>query len=808
MKRLSTMFFTLAILASVTGEAIGQFTTNWERNTPPTDPSWMGSSSNTERSVSFGVVGGTRYLLAVRNASAIMPSTAVKVLNPNDGSEISNLDMTGYTGTGSFAISDAEISDDGKIFVCNMTGNNFHPFRLNMWSAINGTRTEVLNYPNPQDATRSNETFELGRVCTVVGDYSAGTAVAYVMNTKANATVDNRGVVLRFTQTGANSAFSNTPTVIRLSDNATTSNASVVPTGLGESDFYVNSNGVALKKYSSTGTLLGTVSNAIVPLVSNEIKFLGKNGSDEYLAVYTYSTAAAGTQRVSIVNVQGGNTSTVSLFGSTPTMSSFSNLNGTGGVDFEIRSDGLINIFMLATNNGIGSYTTTSALIPATYSATLTGSTGFRTLASPVANTALSSLLSGLWTQGFTGASTTSGTSNVYFHPNGTNTFVSATNMSNTISAGHGVLVAVYEDNDPSTAGVQGGFPKTLSVTGIANSGDVAVTPTHTSGDEYFLAGNPYNSTIDWDLVTKGSDVYSIAWVLKNDGEFDSWNGSVGDLTDGLIAPFQGFFYAYSGELSSVTFTEASKTSGGTFRGKDANPVAFRLVLGREGRENATWLQFAEDGTFGRDAKDAPKMTSLSSDVMQIATKELETGASMDIHYLPMITETLDLPLNIVANSGGAFSLSVEASTLPEGWSVMVRDAASGRVYNLTTERFEFETDEISSAQSRFTLIVEPNTSTSIETATELPDGIALEQNYPNPFNPTTRISYTMPVSGTAHLAVYDLLGREVAVLVNGPVAAGSQFVNFDASALSSGVYMYRLTAGGQTLTRKMTLMK
>jgi hypothetical protein len=57
-------------------------------------------------------------------------------------------------------------------------------------------------------------------------------------------------------------------------------------------------------------------------------------------------------------------------------------------------------------------------------------------------------------------------------------------------------------------------------------------------------------------------------------------------------------------------------------------------------------------------------------------------------------------------------------------------------------------------------------------------------------------------------LAVYDLLGREVAVLVNGSVVAGSHIVNFDASALGSGVYIYRLNSGGQTITRKMTLVK
>ena len=806
MKRFYTTLYTVLICLFSVQLANAQFTTNWERKTPPTDPSWMGNNTNNDRSMSFGVVDGTRYLVVAKN------SNIIKLLNPNDGSEISNLDMTGYTGTGTFLVGDVDVTDDGKIFACNTTGNHFHPFRLNMWSTVGGTRTEVLNFPNSQDATKGNETFELGRTCTVVGDYSAGTAVAYVMNTKtANVAAENDGVVLRFTQTGANAAFSNTPAVIRLSDNVTATNATVIPTGLGVSDFYVNSNGNALKKYTSTGTLLGSVSTAVISGASNDIRFLGKNGDDEYLAVYSYSVAAAGTQRVGILEVQDGNTSTVSLFGSTPSMSSFANGNGTGGVDFEIGTDGLINIFMLATNNGIGSYTTTSQLIPATYSVTLTGSSSFRTLASPVANTTLSTLMSGLWTQGFTGSGNAGFTSNIYLHPNGSSNFVVPTNITNTISAGHGVLAWVYADNDPSTGGVQGGFPKTISVTGIQNSGDVAVTPSHTTGDEYFLAGNPYNATIDWDLVTKGADVYPIAWVLGTDGEFDSWNGSVGDLTDGLIAPFQGFFYAYSGATSGVTFTTGSQTSGGTFRGKEVSPIAVRLALSRDGHENSTWLQFAEDGTFGRDAKDAPKMASLSSDVMQIATQELESGAKMDIHYLPLIRESIQLPLSFVATRGGEFELSTSTSTLPEGWLLSVHDAETGTTTALLNgESFRFTTPaRAASDPVRFTLIIDPSQTTSTkDDGRGTMDEFALLQNYPNPFNPSTQIRFTLQSSNVTRLTVYDVVGREVAVLVNGVMSAGAHSVSFDASNLSSGVYLYKLEAGGQVLTKRMTLMK
>ena len=86
----------------------------------------------------------------------------------------------------------------------------------------------------------------------------------------------------------------------------------------------------------------------------------------------------------------------------------------------------------------------------------------------------------------------------------------------------------------------------------------------------------------------------------------------------------------------------------------------------------------------------------------------------------------------------------------------------------------------------------------------------ALEQNYPNPFNPTT-IDFTLPAEGMASLKVYNILGQEVATLLNHEqMDEGDQTVDFDASALSSGVYYYRLflNDGEFTAVKKMMLLK
>ncbi len=96
------------------------------------------------------------------------------------------------------------------------------------------------------------------------------------------------------------------------------------------------------------------------------------------------------------------------------------------------------------------------------------------------------------------------------------------------------------------------------------------------------------------------------------------------------------------------------------------------------------------------------------------------------------------------------------------------------------------------------------------------PTEFILEQNYPNPFNPSTSINYSIPVSSFISLRIYNVLGKEIATLVNEEKPAGSYEVNFSAEDLTSGIYFYKLQAGdpesssgqGFVETKKMVLMK
>ena len=89
-----------------------------------------------------------------------------------------------------------------------------------------------------------------------------------------------------------------------------------------------------------------------------------------------------------------------------------------------------------------------------------------------------------------------------------------------------------------------------------------------------------------------------------------------------------------------------------------------------------------------------------------------------------------------------------------------------------------------------------------------VPGMFALHQNYPNPFNPNTQIRYALPEASVVRVEVYNSLGQQVAILVDGYMNAGYHQVSFNATGLSSGVYLYKITTPNYSTTKKMLLMK
>ena len=146
-------------------------------------------------------------------------------------------------------------------------------------------------------------------------------------------------------------------------------------------------------------------------------------------------------------------------------------------------------------------------------------------------------------------------------------------------------------------------------------------------------------------------------------------------------------------------------------------------------------------------------------------------------------------PYDAGTEDGSEFTLS-NSATSPQGTITSIRG----------TGKFSDEPMAMLSFDLKRT-----NVNTESE---ELPTEVTLSGNYPNPFNPETTIRYGLPKAGDVRLAVYNLLGQEVAILVDQSKSAGHHTVRFGAGDLPSGVYVYRLHAGNETIVRTMMLVK
>ncbi len=174
-----------------------------------------------------------------------------------------------------------------------------------------------------------------------------------------------------------------------------------------------------------------------------------------------------------------------------------------------------------------------------------------------------------------------------------------------------------------------------------------------------------------------------------------------------------------------------------------------------------------------------------------------------------------------ILENGGRIAMSLGSPLYPNGHLVMLAGFTSdGRVIvhdPAKSNGYQYIHDKTQLSQSWFnkggvTYTFYPISSISSiddnQVIKNVVDGFELYQNYPNPFNPTTTISWLSPVSGWQSLKIYDILGNEVAALVDEYKEAGKYEVVFDASSFSSGVYIYKIESAGSIKVKQMILLK
>lgn len=316
----------------------------WQRSVSSSNlPSWFGT--DTERGLAFGRTSdGTKALnnrvfVVSRNGGL-----SVRILDAATGNDVGTLNTTGISG-GTFPLNDIGVTSDGKIIAANLTTNaSTSAFKFYIWNNESSTPETLFTYLG--DAVRLGDKF------TVIGDYSAGTAEIWA----ASSTTGQHKV---YKWTMSSGLFNPIPQVITCSDALTTgiSSASVGP--LPNGDFYWNANGQNARKYQANGTLIGIIPGTLVSTGSNAIRFLGTVGNDEYVAVFAYGS---GNNNARILKIPNGDPTAATLYGVTPSLGSTANGNGAGDVDFQVNNDLTVNVFVLATNNGVGAYQTDASI--------------------------------------------------------------------------------------------------------------------------------------------------------------------------------------------------------------------------------------------------------------------------------------------------------------------------------------------------------------------------------------------------------------------------------------------------------------
>lgn len=807
MKRISSMFFTLAILASVTGEAIGQFTTNWQLSVATANaPDWLANDGNDR---GFAFLNGRLY---------VAENATVRELDATNGSSLGFIDVTGISG-GDRAVNELEVSDDGYLFACNLRSNTTTgPFKVYRWSTTAGSPSTVLEYTHVGSPIP-----RFGDKCTVVGSFDDGTAEIWV----ASATTGH-GRVYIFRMSGG--TFSTTPTVVTLSDViGTTTAGSAQASPLPDGSFYYNAGGINVKKYSSSGTLLGAVPGAIVSTGSNAIKYLTTISGTDYIA--TFQTGATTTENVRVVAVPTANFANSTNFATSPSLrlaGGNANSNGTGDTAFRVNGDGSFTIYSLGTNNGISASTTTSTAFTYNYVATIRGNAGWRMMSAPF-NNAPTSVFSGK--AGIQGFANDGFARNFFTGHNGTTWTPVASDPAaaqpTTLASGRGFLLYVYDNNNVGSTAIGTGMK--IVANGLEPNADVIVSVHADGTDKINLLGNPFSKAINVSSITANGDFLSTVLVWSDAD--NAWLASSDMLTlNGKIAPWQGFILGNT-NATEITIPLSAKTTSGKFYKEpetEFTQLQFRLYSMDNGvktlRDQAAIVQLRPDALIGWDRHDMSKMASLnpqSAMLYFIGEKEGSMVAKTQESRPYDFTRRFEIPFDVVSYGlGGDMRMDWPIlHQLPAGVEARIFDKHTGLEVPLVAgESYDFSLDasmrfksggaEVTTTGPRFALIIEPSSSTSTENGKQTTDNFQLEQNYPNPFNPSTVVGYRLSVAGNARLTVYDLLGREVAVLVNGSMPAGAHSVTFDASTLASGVYVYKLEAGGQVMTRRMTLVK
>lgn len=490
-----------------------------------------------------------------------------------------------------------------------------------------------------------------------------------------------------------------------------------------------------------------------------------------------------------------------------------------------------------------------------TFMTSFEGEEGWRGIASPIKNSSFKQLLGDFRIQGIRGSADPGAEATILFwEEGGGGSFTYPGNITDYMEAGRGYFIYMFEDNDPNTTEIQGGFPKTLSTDESLHDGvvDIEVSATdadgngHIDGMEGFnLLGNPFNKELSVRAVKE--ELQAINTNLNN--YIYVWNSELGEGNGGfellddtdVIAPTQPFWIRYlDEEVNGLVRLDRNGLTKD--RGQESSlslneaTGSLELKLSAEESFDTYRIELREEGEIGEDRLDGYKLFSLKSGSVNLYST-VGNGNKLTRNVLPdKLEEEIEIPLLFSATSSSDFSFNWEQSDdLPRDLDFILMDQKQNREINLRNRNsysFELETEdraieqaaipeeqsllniqEESVSEERFFLTIRPSNSEEENGSEDLPESVRLKPNYPNPFTNTTTIPYELDKTTEVTLTIWNMIGQKVATLIDGELKGAGPHnedsdINWNAVNMPSGMYIARLEVGGEVFTRKMTLIK
>lgn len=768
----------------------------------------------------------------------------VFILNAATGDSVGRLDTTGLAAmaSGTLGINDAEVSSDGVIYACNLTTNaSTSAFKVYRWRNESAAPQLVLSY--------TGSTLRFGDKFTVTGSTANSSVTFWAVGAGSTK-------VLKFTTADSGATF--TPTEITLSGNGVgTGGSPALCPNTTASELYIKANGDYVKRYLANGTLIDSIPGSVVGTGSNALRYFELN-SKKYLAVFTYG---AGNEFARIVEVTNGLSSAASL-GTTPSLGSTANGNGVGDVSIKANGDGTETIYVLSTNNGIGAYLFT----PPSKAAQPVFSPAGGTYAGPIwMKLTTTTLNATIWY-------TVSGTNWIQFADSvrvadSVITFKAVTYAggmlpSDTATVTYRIIIVPPADTLYTVwakTQAAGKFPPSFSTGnyergmayGKVGGKDRMYVLSRTGGPRIYVydalkgdsvgvmlpnvsvAGGtfPLNfvDVSDDGVIFAGNMTLDLSTssfkVYRWDSESDTAKTVIDYVNPALVSCRLGDVISVFGRASDNTLTIFAAASGKdkivkfttTTNGASFTPEVLTLSNGPMG--SIPNVALASDASLyvksygrvlyhygaGGTLIDSVSSALLGTDVTDIKYVE-RLGRKYIICYSPNdAAPYTDERCTIVDVTNPASAVPAFAS--PSIGNVANLNGTGAVDYmplpNNNFLVFILGTNNGIAAFSNSLAVagVEGND-------VVIPEQYCLDQNYPNPFNPSTTIGFAIPERSKVSLKIYDILGQQVADLMNEECAPGKYSVRWNAQGLATGLYFYRLEAGKFSESRRLLLLK